>query len=527
MRNYLLVTAAFLLPLLLLRPLQNAPVIDDWTYAWAVENLLDTGTLKILDWSTSVNVAQVLWGALFCLPFGFSFSALRLSTWVLSFAGLAGLYLMLRELGASRSSSLIGTAVLALSPFYFLFSFSFMTDIPAITFTTWSLFCFVKWLGEGKMRWLAASSSFTILTIATRLTGLTIPAAMAAFLIFDKTVRRKRAAGVIAAGVIPVLFAAAMLWWHSHHTEHRADLTWIGASPQGRTANLQYGLMYLHQWLLITVAYSVAPLGLLLAPLAVGCWRWLHYKKALIVLGVVLLLFGIGAITDLASPADHGAAWILGDLAGAHTLTPGPPGYAKPAWAGVAAFIGVLCFCMAVSPTLSTLGQRNRAAAVLWWLLLMQAVFTSIVWLWDPRYMLALLPPLIGLILSAAPVHRPKIACATLGLFAVVSVGALHDDLEYNRALWQGVDYLRGMGIPPARIDGGYVVNGWLQYAHKEQARLNGKGEVEVEFVNAQGTDFNYQISNTLKDGWIKLKEIPYGSWLGTSGRLYVLEARR
>jgi hypothetical protein len=61
------------LPLVALRPLQNAPFIDDWAYAWSVEHLRRTGELRILGWAVSQNVAQVLWGALFCAPFGFSF----------------------------------------------------------------------------------------------------------------------------------------------------------------------------------------------------------------------------------------------------------------------------------------------------------------------------------------------------------------------------------------------------------------------------------------------------------------------
>src|SRR5437016_4135088 len=76
------------IPILLLRPFQNTPFVDDWVYGWAVENLLRTGQLRILDNSTSVNPVQIPWGAIFCLPAGFSFTALRLSTWVLSALGL-------------------------------------------------------------------------------------------------------------------------------------------------------------------------------------------------------------------------------------------------------------------------------------------------------------------------------------------------------------------------------------------------------------------------------------------------------
>ena len=124
-------------PLVGLRPLQNAPFIDDWTFAWSVEHLVRTGELKILDGSVSLNVAQVLWGALFCAPFGFSFTALRLSTWVASLLALVGLYTLLRELGASRRDTLTGVTLVYFHPVYFILSFSFMTDIPFVAMVTW------------------------------------------------------------------------------------------------------------------------------------------------------------------------------------------------------------------------------------------------------------------------------------------------------------------------------------------------------------------------------------------------------
>src|SRR5689334_17860805 len=96
----------------LLRPFQNTPFVDDWAYAWPVEHLLQTGELKVLDWSTSLNVAQILWGALFALPFGFSFTALRISTFILSVGGLCGFYLLLQELGVTRRDALLGAALL-------------------------------------------------------------------------------------------------------------------------------------------------------------------------------------------------------------------------------------------------------------------------------------------------------------------------------------------------------------------------------------------------------------------------------
>src|SRR5690242_6640713 len=67
---------------LLLRPMQNAPLIDDGAFAWSVQWLCEHGQFRLLEYS-HINPFQVFWAWLFCLPGGFSFTALRWSNWVL------------------------------------------------------------------------------------------------------------------------------------------------------------------------------------------------------------------------------------------------------------------------------------------------------------------------------------------------------------------------------------------------------------------------------------------------------------
>ena len=109
-----------------LRLFADVPLHDDWTYAWSVEHFLKTGKLQVLDWSIHYPFAQILWGALFCLPFGFSFSALRVSIVVLAWLGSLALYGTLREVGRARTESLIASLVLIFNPVFYLLSFSFM-----------------------------------------------------------------------------------------------------------------------------------------------------------------------------------------------------------------------------------------------------------------------------------------------------------------------------------------------------------------------------------------------------------------
>jgi Dolichyl-phosphate-mannose-protein mannosyltransferase len=522
-RTSVLVIAGFALPLLTLHPLQNVPYIDDWTYAWAVENFLNTGTLKILDWSTSIDVAQILWGALFCLPVGFSFEALRLSTWALSVFGLIGFYLLLLELGVSRRDSLIGVAILGFSPLYFLLSFTFMTDIPAITFNTWAFFGFIRYLKSGRDRWVIAASLFSILTIATRLPGLAIPGAIAALLLFHKNSGTRKLPAMLVAVVVPVLCAIALMYWHSHHIEYRTDLTWIDGSPQVRTANLRFGLIYFPQWLLITLIYALPAFGVLLAPLAISCPTRHHYRKVLVALAVVIAVVAIGFVTGIAPPSSHGVNRFLADLGGSYLQVPGAVRQSVSfGWNLLAGAAGVMLLCLALAPALSR--TASAGVVMLRWLLLIQLVFIVVLSLWFARYLLPVLPTLLALILAATPIRRPVWAVALIGFSAMISIGVLHAEIQYNRALWLSVDYLKKEGAPLPRVHGGYIVNGWLQYAHSENAKVNGKGEVQVEWINTQTEDFDYLISNKAEEGWLKLMEVPYRAWLGGSGRLYVLQ---
>ena len=58
------------------------PLNDDCVYALGVKSILQTGRFDLPGLVPSgPNVfAQAYWGALFCLPFGFSFTAPRFST---------------------------------------------------------------------------------------------------------------------------------------------------------------------------------------------------------------------------------------------------------------------------------------------------------------------------------------------------------------------------------------------------------------------------------------------------------------
>src|SRR5208283_4630687 len=102
----------------IVNPIGEVILNDDGAYAYAVKSVLETGSLKLSQWGSPNLFSQVYWGALFCLPFGFSYTALRLSTLTIALAALLALYGLMRESGASSRTALFGVLILALNPLF-------------------------------------------------------------------------------------------------------------------------------------------------------------------------------------------------------------------------------------------------------------------------------------------------------------------------------------------------------------------------------------------------------------------------
>src|SRR5262245_31806689 len=126
----LLLVFVWVVVVFVVNPIGDFPLNDDWAYGSAVRTLVEPGDLRLSYWSATNLFVPVVWGALFCSPLGFSFTALRLSSLVLGLVGVLATYGLLREARAPAGLALLGALVLAFSPIYFSLSFTFMSDVP-------------------------------------------------------------------------------------------------------------------------------------------------------------------------------------------------------------------------------------------------------------------------------------------------------------------------------------------------------------------------------------------------------------
>jgi len=174
----LVIFGFFFLSCLIVSPLKNVPVIDDWSYAWSVEHFINTRHLAVLDWSAHYPIFQTLWGGMFAKVFGFSFGVLRISTVVLAVIGCMALHLTLRELELDRWPSLLGALALAANPVFFMLSFSFMTDVPFLSMMNVAAFFYVAGIKRDRASLLWWGGLFAAAAYLCRQVGLVIPLAL-------------------------------------------------------------------------------------------------------------------------------------------------------------------------------------------------------------------------------------------------------------------------------------------------------------------------------------------------------------
>src|SRR5688572_26393849 len=88
--DFAIITVIWCVSIGIVDPIGDFPLENDWAFGRSVDRLLETGDYRPLGWASMTLVTNVLWGAIFCLPTGFSFTTLRFSSLIASLLALFG-----------------------------------------------------------------------------------------------------------------------------------------------------------------------------------------------------------------------------------------------------------------------------------------------------------------------------------------------------------------------------------------------------------------------------------------------------
>ncbi len=523
-------------------PRGDFPLNDDWSFGSMVRNWLTNGELRSTGPGAMTRIFQIVWGALLCLPFGFSYTALRISTLTLGLVGVLATYKLLRLMPISPPLAFMGAVVMAVNPLYFNSANTFMTDVPFLAFMVLALWQFVRGVElecRNSIAWGGILSSCAILI---RQLGVAVPLSFALVhfirIRLQDPVNRKS----YFTAWFPVFSAfAALIFYKIISKTLNLPPLLGGAVFVQETVKLSLNWLISVGFLvvramLLTVFYS----GLFILPLLIlvlqRTWRFrspeLRRARLLRWAFCFGLLLVILAVTRQVMPLTTNLIYDFGLgpplLRDFYVLRiPNLPSLARGFWYLVTGLS--LVGSTLLIDTCILAGQvfwKRGASGILvseWIpgvLILSSVVYlvpVSMNYVFYDRYVMFFIPIFLVLLTSQCQKEIKHRSIGPLSIVALIlavfltwfSIGGTHDYLSWNRARWQALHYLiDDLHVAPRLIDGGYEFNGL--YNFNENLRLSMESEKSWWWVDRD----DYVVAFGPIPGYEIMRSFRYARWL-------------
>lgn len=528
---------------LLVNPTGEFPLNDDWSFSRAVQSLIDHGRLQFTGLDSMTLIAQVFWGALFCLPFGFSFTALRLSTLVLGLVGIFVTYGLFREVKTNRTTALLAALTVAINPLYFELSFTFMTDVPFFAFSMLSILFLMRGIRQESNIELLAGNLFVCLAILIRQLGIIIPLSFGIAYLAKNGVTRK----TLQTALLPIVLSVSILIAYQIWMQSTTGLSPLYNRGYDSIFESSTGFLQAIKLLVYRFLVELTYLGLFTLPfliiLTINKWKTASHRGRLLSVltssGFFVAVMGALIWKNRTMPLSGNVLFDIGlgpaTLRDVYNLgLPHLSNAPKALWLVITtagAFGGALMLRYLFSALAQVLLKLSKFESIAdkWPLILFLSACTSysvligVIGFFD-RYLIPLLPlSMIAMIttgnsfklrVSRSPVFIAAVLLFVYGFFAL---GATHDYLSWNRSRWKALHYLMEEAhISYKNIDGGYEFNGW--YSFDAKYRVNpSKSWWWVD-------NDDYIISFGPMIGYSEMKRYPYKRWIPFGqGNIFVL----
>jgi hypothetical protein len=484
-RNAIVLVLAWIVLSATANPVGDFPLNDDWAYGWTAKQLLESGRFAPSDWAATNLLPQALWGGLFGVPFGFSFTALRASTLVVGLVGVLLSYGLLREVEANPPLAMLGALIVVVNPLYFSLSHTFNSDVPSYTLALSSVYFLLRGLNHARPLALAVGVTLGLVAVLNRQSSIVVLAAFGIAWVTKAGFAPRNAliaAGPVAAGMaLNALFAGWLDMFAHRPLMYSFQIARLADTLAAGFAVITATYLWNGWATAMYLGASVVPF-LLLSRGVSARHRWVTVMLVLVgsaagtalvqsgvrmpLAGNVLGVSGIGPMTigdpvilwDATSRARVDAVWIVVTVAAA---------------VGATFLVATLVAAVPAIRSAMSAGERVRAARLVFIgaTVMLYVAGTAGVGLphWYDRYVILLVPLALALaVMVGEPAWRPAVrpatafAAASVIALAVVTVAITHDYLAWNRARWRALTHLISEAkIQPSRINGGFEFNGW------------------------------------------------------------------
>ena len=162
---------------------QDFPLGDDWAFAHGAFWFAHGEGIHYSKWAGMPQLGQWLFSWPFILVVGPSHVALRLSTIVLSWLGIASLFQLLRQENLPHRLAAFACFAVVMNPLFFVSQCTYMTDVPALSFGLIALNGYGQAMAQRNRLWLAAAMVAASLGCITRQTLVFVPIVAAIMLL--------------------------------------------------------------------------------------------------------------------------------------------------------------------------------------------------------------------------------------------------------------------------------------------------------------------------------------------------------
>lgn len=507
--------------ILIVNPIGEFPLNDDWAFARGVYNLLEKGQLILGDWPAITLVAQLFWGALFCKIFGLSLTVLRISTLISSLIGVMAFYGIARQITRNKEVAGLAGLILFFNPLYFSLSFTFMTNVHFLCAFLLSFWFLAKNIERPDLRFWILGTLFCIITTLIRQSGLAIPFI---FMLLG-WIQTKRTIANIIKHSIPfiVTLAAYLLYmrWLEFGTANPQAVRGVGDLVGGIFKNSPSYYFYRTVSVLLYVGFFLLPFLL-----AAMVSKFRSSQRSMLIKGVIglalLLLLYLGSVFFPIGNIFYNFGLgpkLLKDTYWGDNITPQLP---EAIWRGLKypAILGTIIYFFKFpwnfrAVKLSFIpGPMQAHRLIRLGILMVVGVyigFLSISPYFFDRYTLPLLAFALLLILpvrAKLSESYKKVGYGIFFLYAIFSIVGTHHYLSWNRTRWDALTSLmEEKGISPTHIDGGFEFNAWLETGPFNKEDRHGKSwwfVVEDDYVAASGrlSDFEVRETYPVKAAW-------------------------
>ncbi len=519
------------------RPFGEFALNDDWIFARAVRDF-QAESFRLDSFIVPVFMGQLLYARGLVSVFGFSFTLLHVSTVLIGMVGMVCLYRLL----STRQGvvvALIASLAIFFHPLFYNVSFSFMTDVPALSFAVIAVFFYWKWWESPRLGWLWLAQVFALYAACIRQNYAAVFVA-SAFLLLMQSNRRKALQGLVG-GFLPASLLMASIyfflqergWWPmniiSFHVFEEKSILLQHVKTQAFFIWQYLGFFLIPLLILASSSLSRTRkwIALVLAGLGVGLNTFLFsfYEHTFPFFGNVWTKFGLGVRTDVLSGVPE-AAWpvvfeffltcVSGAASGALVFF-----LLDRAW-----------FLLRGGVDVSSEFSRERGLKVFLLTIFLCQIASLLFFRSFDRYYLSLFVPALLLAVMTWARRPPSrvamiVAGGWVGCLAIFSVLGTREYIDLTRTKWSVAEGLVRQGVPIADIDAGYEWVGWRWYKKGNPEILPYYDPSVPWYVTTLVPDvtrkYVVSYSSTL-EGYTLVSIHPYEHVSWSKGELYLLK---